>query len=144
MTTTSSSSLLTLPGEIRNMIYEVLLIQDIVLVSHHFRNVRSKTGNLYVDCKICCEATSIFYTINCFDFCGTWIPRARAWFSQIGGSNAACIRQIRAQCPRYQPHIIVAAGIGGNEGETIKLLANYCPDLRSITLRLYRVASVSR
>ena len=96
-----SSELLSLPRELRNQIYELVLLhpQPIEPFSHYGWQQHSLLGLLSVNKMVHREASSIFYGQNRFDLFYVTCETLASFWGQIGRNNADCIRHIYIRFP---------------------------------------------
>jgi hypothetical protein len=91
---------LNLPSELRNMIYELVLVRK-KAVWAWFRDRKEpySPGLLRASRLIHREASSIFYSRNRFDFVDASPTRVAAFLQQIGPNNAAYIQHVSILFP---------------------------------------------
>ncbi|KAL4781517.1 hypothetical protein BJX76DRAFT_13720 [Aspergillus varians] len=92
-----ASSLLDLPGEIRNQVYAHLLVRTLPVV-FFYRKKGLAPSIIYTNKKIHQEARSILYSCNCFDLTGGFIA-TRDFLGAIGRNNAGLIQSVRIFFP---------------------------------------------
>ncbi|KAG9250364.1 uncharacterized protein F5Z01DRAFT_629682, partial [Emericellopsis atlantica] len=94
-------SFLDLPSELRNTIYELLLLRSTSINPWHRVRYELVTGLFRASKKVHHEVTSLFYGQNRFDF--THIdPQTLALFlEQIGSQNSGYIRHILIEFPDF-------------------------------------------
>lgn len=143
MTANTTPNFLSLPSEIRNRIYELVLVHDEPV--HPFkppwsiiRQELTDTSGLFRASKtIHREASSMFYMRNHFDFtnCVSWDI---ASFLQQISSHAAYIRHIRIDFPRFGSGLKVGKFVLGEESaNTLANIRSDCPNLSSLTTSLF-------
>jgi hypothetical protein len=105
MTINMTANFLSLPSELRNNIYEQLLVlQDPIVCSTHswFRSFHLGAltpGLLLVNKTVHREASSLLYAQNRFDFTMCIPEYVASFFDQIGRNNANHIRHIYINFP---------------------------------------------
>jgi len=96
-------SFLSLPRELRDQIYELVLLHEesIDPWAGFFSRQKLTPGLFRVNKATHNEAISLFYTWNCFDFTKGHSENIASFLEQIGRSNADCIRHIQIDFPRF-------------------------------------------
>lgn len=103
-----SLNLLTLPGELRNLIYGYVLEEDIHFCVHHMlhecfvRNQLKLPPLLQVCRQIRIEATSIWFSEAIFQYHS--LPQLERWLKSLLPAHRNLIRAIR----RWIPHLTLA------------------------------------
>ncbi|KAM7223983.1 hypothetical protein V8F06_000456 [Rhypophila decipiens] len=131
----SSTRFLSLPSEIRNMIYELIVVCPEYLrpkpLPGHIR--RLTPALLRTNKVIHAEACSLLYGQNCFEFRGSPIQPEDivSFFDQIGTRNTGYIREILIEFPVFvKPDNVT---LDNNSSDILATLQNRCPNLSTIT-----------
>jgi hypothetical protein len=134
MTRDNSTNFFSLPSELRNKIYELVLVHDEPIdPCGVYWPSESPNGLFRVSKTIHREATSFFYAQNCFDLSWSSVERINAFFKQIGRTNASYIRHIRIEFPSFpnlDTHHIV---LDSNSVRILQKLQTDCVKLRTLT-----------
>lgn len=138
-TTDTPASFLSLPSELRNGIYELILLHEEPIDPWFDYNRRQKLtpGLLRANKAVHREASSLFYAQNRFDFTKGTLEDVASFLEQIGSNNAAYIRHICVDFPRFlylDPSDVTL------EEESVGILANIqsgCANLSTLTTSLY-------
>ncbi|KAK1764239.1 hypothetical protein QBC33DRAFT_457687 [Phialemonium atrogriseum] len=95
---------LSLPSELRNEIYELILLcqEPIDPCDEYNRRQQQLTlGLLRTNKAVHDEASSLFYSRNRFDFTNATPEEVSLFIEKIGSSNAGCIRHILIEFPQF-------------------------------------------
>ncbi len=134
-----SSNLFSLPRELRDQIYEpVLLHQELIdpWVDHN-RRQKLTPGLLRANKTVHREASSLFYAQNRFDFTMGTPEDISSFLGQIGRNNADYIRHICVEFPKF---LYLDHGEVTLEDDSVGILANIqsgCANLSTLTTSLY-------
>ena len=93
-----SSPLLTLPGELRNIIYTIVLADNIVTVPRNTRRTRGRSApnGLVFACKqVLDEAIELYYMNTTFEFELGGRYGLPQWIDKIGPARIALVKKIR-------------------------------------------------
>ena len=134
-----SSNFFSLPRELRDRIYElVLLHQEPIAPWVGYYRRRDLTAELlHVNKDIHREASSLFYAQNRFDFTMGTPEDVASFLRQIGPNNASYIRHICIDFPEFrclEPDDVTL------ENDSVGILANIrsgCTNLSTLTTSLY-------
>jgi len=138
-TTDTPASFLSLPSELRNGIYELILLhqEPIDPWVNYIRRQELTPGLLRANKAVHREASSLFYAQNRFDFTKGTLEDVASFLEQIGSNNAAYIRHICVDFPRFlyldPDHVTL-------EEDSVGILANIqsgCPNLSTLTTSLH-------
>ncbi|KAH7001023.1 hypothetical protein EDB80DRAFT_721339 [Ilyonectria destructans] len=137
-TTDAPASFLCLPSELRNTIYELILLRSEPIDPWAWYDLQElTTGLLRASKAVHGEASSLFYSQNRFDFTGV-DPEKLAWFlEQIGSHNAGCIRHIVIDFPEF---LYPDPGDITIDESSVSILASIqsgCANLSTLTTSLY-------
>lgn len=129
------ASFLSLPGEVRNGIYElVLLDQNPIDPWFGYDRQQKYTLGLFRASKVVHdEASSLFYSQNRFDFTSASSEKVVSFLGQIGSNNAGHIRHVLIDFPGF---LSLDPGDVTLEEDSISILANIqrsCANLNSLT-----------
>ncbi|KAI8949370.1 hypothetical protein F4801DRAFT_404211 [Xylaria longipes] len=99
----SSLGFLSLPSELRNCIYELVLLHQLPVhpgVGYAYKREKILTpGLLRANKAVHREASSLFYGENRFGFTNVRLKEVASFFEQIGSTNAAYIRHVYIDFP---------------------------------------------
>ncbi|KAH6622943.1 hypothetical protein F5144DRAFT_656848 [Chaetomium tenue] len=140
------TSLLDLPSELRNMIYDLVLLSEDPIKpwiprperqSHSVRLLRASQ-------RIHIEASSVSYGRNCFDLTAArdWPHRLYYFFKKIGANNVGYIRHILVAFPRlgfplHRPFLYPDIGaVTLKDNRAIAIIQKNCVNLSAITTSL--------
>jgi hypothetical protein len=134
-----SLNFFSLPSEVRNTIYEMLLLnEEPIDPCAHYHRPRVFAIRLFRANKaVHREASSLFYAQNCFDFTDHTSHDIVTFLDQVGPHNASYIRHIYIDFPRL-PYL--RAGNITLEDESDRILAKIqrsCPKLRTLKTSLF-------
>ncbi|KAF5989182.1 hypothetical protein FBULB1_1148 [Fusarium bulbicola] len=102
MTTSSPVSFLCLSGELRNAIYEIILLQSEPIDPWLRCGLQVLTGLFRVNKAVHREASLLFYSQNHFDFAGRDPEIIASFLQEIGTRNASSIRHIIIDFPEFR------------------------------------------
>lgn len=133
---------LELPSEIRNSIYEQLLVLEEPITSlmtycdfsSEFRGLT--LGLLLVNRIIHQEASSLLYAQNCFDFTTYFSNEISKFLQRIGHKNAQYIRHIRLDFPMLEILQLQSVRIERDSVKLLEEIRNACSNVTSITISL--------
>ncbi|KAL2211079.1 hypothetical protein CC79DRAFT_1331447 [Sarocladium strictum] len=131
-TTASKASFLQLPSELRNTIYELLLLH-LEPIDPVYPDPLGLTTGLFRVCKaIHHEATSLLYSRNRFDFTVADPEKLTLFFEKIGSRNAGCVRDILIRFPEF--HNLEPGNVTLDEGSISMLmtLQSSCANLSKV------------
>ncbi|KAF2864922.1 hypothetical protein BDV95DRAFT_600118 [Massariosphaeria phaeospora] len=136
------TSFLSLSSELRNKIYELVLLHE-QPIGPYLENYEEHTPGLFRTNKLVHrEASSLFYAQNRFVVCGRDAEEVVSFLDQIGGINAAYIRHIWVSFPGFvdlKPEIITME----EKAECILAkIQSECPHLHTLTTDLHSTAIV--
>lgn len=136
------ANFLDLPSEIRNDIYEKLLVLQepiIGLMNHWYFGLGFgglTPGLLLVNRRIHEEASSLLYAQNCFDFSTYCSNDISEFLKTIGHKNAQYIRNVRLDFPILENLHQQSVSIESDSAKTLEEIRNACSNLNSITISL--------
>ncbi|KAF7714357.1 Uncharacterized protein PECH_001922 [Penicillium ucsense] len=135
----SRPTLLTLPAEIRNLIYEQVLVADGPITPVK-RNAHVSPQLLRVNKQIYEEARGILYGDNVFALDE---PSGRApldFLENIGPDNAALVRAMRIRTPRVKDDeaVDLEAEVDPIDVETLTMIRLSCLSLKWLYLAVFR------
>jgi hypothetical protein len=134
MTRDNSTNFFSLPSELRNKIYELVLLHDEPLdPCGVYWPSESPTGLFRVSKTTHREATSFFYAQNCFDLSWSSVEGIDAFFEVIGRTNASYIRHIRINFPSFPNLNTYHNSLDSNSVRILKKLQTNCVKLRTLT-----------
>ncbi|KAF5648036.1 dynamin family [Fusarium sp. NRRL 52700] len=142
MTTDGPLSFLSLSGELRNAIYELILLQSEPIDPWLRYGPRVLTALFCVSKTVHHEATLLFYSQNRFDFAGRHPEKIASFLQQIGTRNASSIRHIIIDFPEFR-HL--DPGDVTIDEESIDILGNIlssCTSLSTLRTSLYSTESM--
>ncbi|KAL8926572.1 MAG: hypothetical protein Q9208_002899 [Pyrenodesmia sp. 3 TL-2023] len=130
-----SSNFFSLPREIRDQIYEPVLLHQEPINPWVDDNRQQKLspGLLRANKTVHREASSLFYARNRFDFTMGTPDDIASFLGQIGRSNVDYIRHINVEFPRF---LHLNPGDVALEDESVGILANIqssCTGLKTLT-----------
>jgi hypothetical protein len=132
-----STNFLSLPRELRDQIYELVLLHQ-EPISPWFDRSNQLTPALFRANKtIHYEATSLFYSQNRFDFASRAIKHIAGFLEQIGGNNSGYIRNICIGFPDFA--VNYESGNVTLEDDTVDILSKIqsgCTNLRTLMMSL--------
>jgi hypothetical protein len=134
-----SSNFFSLPSELRNQIYElVLLHQELIDPRVDYDPQQKLTPRLLRANKtVHREASSLFYGQNRFDFTMGTPEDVASFLGQIGRKNADYIRHICVDFPKF---LYLYPGDVALEDDSVGILANLqsgCANLSTLTTSIY-------
>lgn len=137
---------LSLPSELRNTIYELVLLDDKPIYPWARRNhTRNLTPGLFRTNKtIHHEATPLFYAQNTFELTllQPRYPHISDFFSQIGPTNASTIRHLCLDIPEFDDLDRNNVTFDKDSEDILKLLQNACPNLTTLVWGRYSTAQM--
>lgn len=90
-----------LPSELRNTIYELLLLHSEPIDPWHRFRLKLTTGLFRVCKTVHHESTSLFYSRNRLDLTAAYPKILDLFFEKIGSRNAACVRDVLIRFPEF-------------------------------------------
>ncbi|KAK4217282.1 hypothetical protein QBC37DRAFT_370237 [Rhypophila decipiens] len=132
---------LSLPSEIRNMIYELVVVCPVnILPKLPGYNYELTPALLRTNKVIHAEASSLLYGQNCFEFIPSEykhdVTEIVSFFDQIGTKNAGHIRRILIDFPELSHLDPDNVTIRDSSSDILATLQNRCPNLSSIRTTL--------
>ncbi|KAF7908516.1 uncharacterized protein EAF01_004271 [Botrytis porri] len=124
-----STNILSLPRELRNKIYEELLVcESFIEIDSELRFLpRNLTQGLLFTCRtIHGEATSVFYAQNSFEF-DLW--DAQGLLNKIGPINASYIRHIATTFPSFYDLEPSSIELEASDSQDLLQIQNDCTSL---------------
>lgn len=139
-----SSNFFAFPSEIRNKIYELVLLhqEPIDPWVTWYRPQKLTPGLFRTNKTVHYEAASLFYAQNRFDFTACTPEGITSFLEQIGRNNASYIRRIYVDFPIFR---YLDPGDVALEDDSIRILAkirNDCVNLSSLTTSLYSTSAM--
>lgn len=137
-TTNISTNFLSLPSELRNKIYQLVLVQQEPIVPHfdYYQRHTLTPELLRTNKTVHREASSLLYAQNRFDFTMFTSEHVASFLEQIGRNNANYIRHIHVDFPNFlhlDPHDVTL------EDDSDRILAKIqsdCTTLSTLTTSL--------
>jgi hypothetical protein len=128
---------LDLPSEVRNMIYELLLLQSTPI--NPWPDVRHDltTGLFCASQTVHREATSLFYGHNQFDLTDASSETLASFLEQIGSRNAGFIRNIMIDFPDFSHLDPGDIALDEKSISTLNSIQHNCTDVTTLTTSLY-------
>jgi hypothetical protein len=138
-TTKPPTTLLSLPSELRNKIFELALVrQNSINPWNDWDQFEEFTvGLLRTNRTILREASSIFYTQNHFDFTMGNPRNIASFLEQIGSNNASYIRHICIEFPTFRSMDLGNVVISEDSRSILADIHRYCTNLGTLTTSLY-------
>ena len=139
MNSDMSSKFFSLPREIRDQIYELVLLHQELIDPWADYDQRQKLTPklLHVNKTIRHEASSLFYSQNRFDFTMGTPENVASFLGQIGRNNTDYIQHISIDFPNF---LYLDPGDVTLEDNSAGILANIqsgCANLSTLTMSLY-------
>ncbi|KAL1856894.1 hypothetical protein VTK73DRAFT_8208 [Phialemonium thermophilum] len=133
---------LDLPGEIRNMIYELVVLCPVPILvlnkpgldlqARILRLAKYAPSLLRASRAVHAEAASLFYGRNCFNL-STQASVPQLFLEQIGRVNAGYIRHVHIEFPRIRGLEAGPARLSTEACAVLDSLQSHCVNLRRIT-----------
>ncbi len=139
-----SSNFFSLPREVRDQIYELVLLHQELIDPwvDYDRRQKLTPKLLHVNKTIHREASSLFYAQNRFDFTMGTPEDVASFLGQIGRNNADYIRHIYVGFPKF---LYLDPGDVTLEDDSVGILANTqsgCANLSTLTTSLYSTNAI--
>ncbi|EFX02350.1 hypothetical protein CMQ_2399 [Grosmannia clavigera kw1407] len=125
-----SFNFMCLPGELRNKIYELVLVYQ-----EPIRELLP--GLLFTNRAIRHEASSIFYNQNQFHLLNLYPGQVACFLDNMGSKNAGLIQHIIIEFPEFDNWTSGALVLNDDSVNLINKLKSNCTSLRTITTSLY-------
>lgn len=140
----TTASFLSIPGEVRNNIYKLILLdQDPIDPRLRYDEQQKLTpGLLRVNKVVHDEASSLFYGHNRFDFTCLGPHQVASFLEEIGGNNAGHIRHVLIHFPKFRS---LNPGDITLEEDSINILSSIesnCSNLSTLTASLYSTSAM--
>jgi hypothetical protein len=134
-------SFLSLPRELRDQIYELVLLHEELRVPGYRCSIGQELtpGLFQVSKTIHREATSLFYALNRFDFCFATAKENDSFFEQIGQDNVAYIRHISVKFPRFFFPKSGEITLDNDDVVVFENIQSRCANLSTLTMSLNAV-----
>ncbi|SPJ74501.1 uncharacterized protein FTOL_04232 [Fusarium torulosum] len=142
MTIDGPTSFLCLPGELRNAIYEIILLQSEPIDPWLGCGSQVPAGLFRVSKTVHREATLLFYSQNRFDFARCDPEELASFLRQIGTRNASSIRHIIIDFPKF---LYLDPGDVTIDGKSVSILGNIlssCTGLSTLRTSLYSTSNM--
>ncbi|KAJ4305725.1 hypothetical protein N0V90_001256 [Kalmusia sp. IMI 367209] len=124
----------SLPSEIRNTIYELLVLQaEPIIPWDKYWRVGLTSGLFRVNKAVHRESTSLFYSHNRFDFTVNSFEEMDAFFRQIGDTNAHYIQHICLEFPMFVHRAAEDVAIEADDARYFNKLRQHCSGLSTLT-----------
>ncbi|OIW24566.1 hypothetical protein CONLIGDRAFT_623468 [Coniochaeta ligniaria NRRL 30616] len=129
---------LDLPGEVRNSIYElVLLFHDPIYPwSGHDRQEKITTSIFRTSKAVHSEASSLFYGHNRFYFGLVVSQTVVSFFEQIGSNNAGYIRHIDIGALDFDKRDPNSIALAKDSDDTLATIKSSCLTLKTLTMSI--------
>ncbi|KAG4276881.1 hypothetical protein FPRO04_14234 [Fusarium proliferatum] len=140
--TGGSVSFLSLPGELRNTIYEIILLQSEPIDPWLRYGLQVPTGLFCVSKTVHREASLLFYSQNRLDFGGRDPEKLASFLKQIGPRNAKSIQHIIIDFPEF---LYLDPGDVTIEEKSLSILGSImssCTGLITLKTSLYSTSSM--
>ncbi|KAF2108624.1 hypothetical protein BDV96DRAFT_605389 [Lophiotrema nucula] len=137
------TNFLSLPSEVRNDIYEQLVVLEdpIVCPTHPWlghSQVRALSSGLLLANKIVYrETSSLLYARNHFDFSRCNPEHVTSFLESIGRHNADHIRHIHIDFPEFQILDLHDVTLEDDSIEMLERIQHYCNNLSTITTPIH-------
>ncbi|KAK2022627.1 hypothetical protein LX32DRAFT_698534 [Colletotrichum zoysiae] len=143
-TVDTSVSFLSLAAELRNRVYEVVLLQQDLIDPWFYVNQEQMpiTSLLRANKTIYREASSVFYGQNRFDFTEATPEGVASFLKQVGSTNTGYIRYLSIEFPRF---LYLDPGDVTITDDSISILENisrHCVNLSTLTTSLHSTNSM--
>ena len=135
-------SFVSLPGELRNKIYEIILLQSEPIDPWLRYGLQVPTGLFYVSKTVHREASLLFYSQNRFDFGGRDPEKLTSFLQQIGLRNASSIQHIVIDFPGF---LYLDPGDVTIEEKSLSILRSImssCTGLITLSTSLYSTSNM--
>ena len=137
-----SSNFFSLPGEIRNRIYELVLLHQEPIdpwIDCYPRLYNLTPKLLHVNKDIHREASSLFYAQNRFDFTACTSEQVASFLRQIGPKNAGYIQHVHVGSSDF-PHL-APDNIAFKDDSlgTLAIIRSGCANLSTLTISMTRI-----
>jgi hypothetical protein len=135
-------SFLSLPGELRNTIYEIVLMQSELIDPWLRYGLQVPTGLFCVSKIVHREASLLFYSQNRFDFTGRDPEKLASFLQQIGPRNANSIQHIVIDFPEF---LYLDPGDVTMEEKSLSILGSImssCAGLITLRTSLYSTSNM--
>ncbi|KAL5370961.1 hypothetical protein DPSP01_014569, partial [Paraphaeosphaeria sporulosa] len=133
-----SPNFCSFPSELRNKIYELLLLQQEPIDPWVGYIRQELTPGLFRANKIVHrEASSLFYALNRFDFTMRTPEDVASFLEQIGRNNADCIRHICIDFPTFHYLDPGNVTLEDNSVRILSRIQTECAKLSALTTSLY-------
>jgi hypothetical protein len=133
------TNFLSLPSELRNIIYELDLTRCYTNGKRHHCwcpheiHTNPIPGLFFVNKRISLEASSVFYAAICFDLSIYHMPELVEFLERRGRQNTSFISRIRMPFPNFQDLSADGMTLGGESEAALAAIRDHCPNLRTIT-----------
>lgn len=143
-TANTTASFPSLPGEVQNSIYKLILLdQDPIDPRHRYDEQQKLTlGLLRANKVVHDEASSLFYGHNRFDFTNIGANQVASFLEKIGSKNAGYIRHVLIHFPRFR---YLDPGDIALQEAIISILSSIqssCSSLSTLTTSLYSTSAM--
>lgn len=133
LATSMPTNFLCLPGELRNVIYEYLLVLQKPVTCRKPEKMDLTTGLLCANNAVHREASLTLYTQNTFDFTNSNSQEITSFLEQIGHKNASFIQSIHVDFPRFRYLDLYDIALGEDSGSILAKFETDCTTLSILT-----------
>ncbi|KAH7359749.1 hypothetical protein BKA66DRAFT_445259 [Pyrenochaeta sp. MPI-SDFR-AT-0127] len=141
------TNFLSLPSEIRNNIYERLLVlqEPIEFRYSKFERLQNLTPELLlVNKTIYREASSLMYAQNCFNISICTSEEVVSFIERIGRNNARYIQHIYIDFPAFEYLVLDAVMLYSESTDALAKIQSDCSNLGSITMSPHSIHAMER
>jgi hypothetical protein len=133
------TNFLSLPSELRNVIYEQVIPGSIAIVyvkSYLYNKLRRKKpllGLVLANKRISLEACSVMYATTCFNFNCCDAEELAAFLTHIGRRNASFISDVVVDFPRSRELSRGEVELDDDSAASLAVMREFCKSLRTVT-----------
>jgi hypothetical protein len=133
-----SANFLDLPSELRNRVYELCLLHEEPINPwiDQIQRQELTPGLLRANKTVHCEASSLLYAQNCFDFAMTTPEDVASFLRTIGNINACCIRHVCVDFPTLRDLEPGNVTLEEDGDSILASIQSGCTNLRTLTTSL--------
>ncbi|KAM3075093.1 hypothetical protein ACMFMG_007450 [Clarireedia jacksonii] len=133
------TNFLSLPGGVRNAIYELAIPGSILeanvkeYVRFKRRTKKPRLGLVLANKRISSEALSVMYTTTCFCFDACDAEEVAAFLEHIGRRNASFITEVRISFPRFKELSRGRVELHDDAKAFLAVMREFCKGLCKVT-----------
>jgi len=133
-----SLNFFSLPSEVRNTIYELILLSEEPIDPYvYYHPLQDFTPGLFRANKaVHREACSLLYAQNCFDFTSRTLDDIVSFLTQIGRYNASYIRHIYIDFPKFKSLEAGSITLEDDSDFILATIQSDCPNLQTLKTSL--------